>query len=124
MNDIEKKFRDEIEVERLWVVTGHGQYVFSRCCWYPASWLSGSGTRLRPPVKLAQGGRVLTFTDISDLNKREQALEKARKDAGWSPPRQRPRRKINWPATVRIRIASINKSLRGTHNRIKGNPDR
>lgn len=55
---------------------------------------------------------MLTFTDISDLNKREQALEKARKDAGWSPPRQRPRRKINWPATVRIRIASINKSLR------------
>jgi signal transduction histidine kinase len=31
--------------------------------------------------KLAQGGRVLTFTDISDLNKREQALEKARKEA-------------------------------------------
>ena len=28
MNGIEQQFRDEIEVERLWVVTGHGQYVF------------------------------------------------------------------------------------------------
>lgn len=31
--------------------------------------------------ELAQGGRVLTYTDISDLIKRERALEKARKDA-------------------------------------------
>lgn len=31
--------------------------------------------------ELGQGGRVLTYTDISDLIKREQALEKARKDA-------------------------------------------
>lgn len=31
--------------------------------------------------ELIQGGRVLTFTDISDLIKREQALEKARKEA-------------------------------------------
>lgn len=31
--------------------------------------------------KLEQGGRVLTYTNISDLIKREQALEKARKDA-------------------------------------------
>ena len=32
-------------------------------------------------AQLEQGGRVLTYTDISDLIKREQALEKARKDA-------------------------------------------
>ena len=32
-------------------------------------------------AQLGQGGRVLTYTDISDLIKREQALEKARKDA-------------------------------------------
>jgi signal transduction histidine kinase/CheY-like chemotaxis protein len=31
--------------------------------------------------ELSQGGRVLTYTDISDLIKREQALEKARKEA-------------------------------------------
>ena len=31
--------------------------------------------------QLGQGGRVLTYTDISDLKKREQALEKARKEA-------------------------------------------
>lgn len=31
--------------------------------------------------ELAQGGRVLTYNDISDLIKREQALEKARKEA-------------------------------------------
>lgn len=31
--------------------------------------------------KLGQGGRVLTYTDISDRIKREQALEKARKEA-------------------------------------------
>jgi signal transduction histidine kinase len=32
-------------------------------------------------AELEQGGRVLTYTDITDLNKREQALEKARKEA-------------------------------------------
>jgi len=31
--------------------------------------------------KIEQGGRVITYTNISDLIKREQALEKARKDA-------------------------------------------
>jgi signal transduction histidine kinase len=32
-------------------------------------------------AQLSQGGRVLTYTNISDLIKREQALEKARKEA-------------------------------------------
>ncbi len=32
-------------------------------------------------TELSQGGRVLTYTDISDLIKREKALEKARKEA-------------------------------------------
>lgn len=51
---------------------------------------SGGATEYRLPdgqvyeirqAQLGQGGRVLTYTDISDLIKREQTLEKARKDA-------------------------------------------
>lgn len=56
----------------------------------PLQVYSEGGTEYRLPdgqvyeirqAEPAQGGRVLTYTDISDLKKREQALEKARKEA-------------------------------------------